>query len=211
MSELLDIYDEHNCYLDVKERAAVHRDGDWHRVFHCWVVRRDGRGSDWLLLQRRGAHKPTFPLHLAVTVGGHYQAGESVEDGLREVREELGVDLPFNVLIPCGRRSLVARWQGLIDREVADTFLYVSQRPLTEYPVMAPEVADLVALQVTDGLALFAGERASVSAQTAAGTCTITLADFVPQHEEMYTEAFLLARRVLHGERDLAQKQGSQG
>ena len=211
MSELLDIYDQQNCYLGVKERAAVHRDGDWHRVFHCWVVWRDAQGSDWLLLQRRGAHKPTFPLHLAVTVGGHYQAGESVEDGLREVREELGVDLPFTALIPCGWRSLVAHWQGLIDREVADTFLYVSQRPLTEYPVMAPEVADLVALQVTDGLALFAGEIAEVSAQTAAGTCTISLADFVPQHEELCTEAFLLARRVLNGERDLAQKQGSQG
>ena len=211
MSELLDIYDERNLHLGVKERAAVHRDGDWHRVFHCWVVWRDAQGSDWLLLQRRGAHKPTFPLHLAVTVGGHYRAGETVEDGLREVREELGVDLPFTALIPCGRRSLVARWHGLIDREVADTFVYVSQRPLTDYPVMAPEVADLVALQVTDCLALFAGERASVSAQTATGTCKITLADFVPQHEEMYTEAFLLGRRVLNGERDLALKQEIRG
>ena len=81
--------------------------------------------------------------------------------------------------------------------------MYVSERPLTVYPVMAPEVADLVALKVEDGLTLFAGEMAEVSAQTAAGTCTITLADFVPQHEEMYTEAFLLARRVLNGERDL--------
>ena len=127
MTEMLDIYDELNRYLGVKERASVHRDGDWHRVFHCWVVWRDAQGSDWLLLQRRGAHKPTFPLHLAVTVGGHYQAGESVEDGLREVREELGVYLPFAALIPCGRRNLVARWQGT-HRPRVRRYLRVCQR-----------------------------------------------------------------------------------
>ncbi len=206
MTELLDIYDGNNQHLGVKERATVHRDGDWHRVFHCWVVRRDEQGVDWLLLQRRGAHKPTFPLHLDVTVGGHYQAGEVVQDGLREMREELGVTLPFSALIPCGRRKVQARWQGLIDHEIADTFVYVSERPLAEYPVMAPEVEDLVAVTLDDGLALFGGEQMSVPAQSASGSCAITLADFVPSRDGFFEEAFRLARRALNGERDLAQK-----
>lgn len=206
MSELLDIYDENHRHLGVKARAAVHRDGDWHRVFHCWVLWRDGQGGDWLLLQRRGAHKEIFPLHLAVTVGGHYQAGESVQDGLRELREELGVTLPFEALVPCGTRSLVVRWRGLVDREFADTFFLVSERPLMEYPVMRPEVADLLALKLEDALTLVAGEQADVSAQSAAGQCRVALSDLVPLPPASYAEVFLLARRVLDGERELVMR-----
>lgn len=202
MGEMLDIYDIDGRHVGVRERAAVHQDGDWHRVFHCWVARRDDRGRDWLLFQRRGARKPTFPLYLAVTVGGHYRAGESVEDGLRELREELGLELGFDELVPCGRYRIEARWRELVDREIADTFVYVSERPLASYPVMRPEVADLVAVPVAAGLALFAGQRGRVQAYASDGPCAITLADFVPHHEEQFTNALQLARLVLNGERN---------
>jgi len=201
MREVLDIYDEKGRHIGVKERGAVHRDGDWHRVFHCWVVRRDANGRDHALFQRRGAHKATFPLFLGVSVGGHYSVGETPGDGLREMREELGFAPPFAALVPCGQRRIDARWNGLVDREIADTFLYVSERPLTCYPVMQPEVADLVVVPVNEGLELFAGRRRILEAQTPSGPSVIALKDFVPRHETMFTDALRLARRVLNGER----------
>ena len=102
----------------------------------------------------------------------------------------------------------MARWHGLIDRELADTFVYVSAASAhMRYPVMTPEVADLVAAAEFQMVWRYLpASGLSVSAQTATGTCKITLADFMPQHEEMYTEAFLLARRVLNGERDLVRQ-----
>lgn len=203
MPEMLDIYDEGGRHIGVKERGAVHRDGDWHRVFHCWVVWRDESGRDLVLFQRRGAQKATFPLYLAVSVGGHYSAGETAVDGLREMREELGFAPPFAALVPCGQRRIDARWMGLIDREIADTFVYVSERPLTGYPVMRPEIADLVAVPVNEGLELFAGRRSTIEARTPAGACVVAPSDFVPRHEGMYAEALLLARRVLNEERDV--------
>ena len=206
MQEFLDIYDEAGRHVGVKERGAVHRDGDWHRVFHCWVVRRDADGRDRLLFQRRGARKATFPLFLAVTVGGHYSVGETAGDGLREMREELGFAPPFAALVPCGQRRIDARWSGLIDREIADTFVYVSGRPLAGYPVMQPEVADLVAVPVNEGLELFAGKRRNIEAETPAGPCVVALKDFVPRQEAMYSEALLLARRILNGERIVNQQ-----
>lgn len=203
MPEMLEVYDVRGRHIGVKERGAVHRDGDWHRVFHCWVVWRDECGRDLALFQRRGAQKATFPLYLAVTVGGHYSAGESPEDGLREMREELGFAPPFAALVPCGQRRIEACWNGLVDREIADTFVYVSERPLTRYPVMRPEVADLVAIPVDEGLGLFAGLRTNIEAETPSGPCVVALTDFVPNHEKMYSDALLLARRVLNGERDV--------
>lgn len=41
-----------------KARSLVHRDGDWHRSTHIWVLAGDGR----LLVQKRSSLKDTFPV-----------------------------------------------------------------------------------------------------------------------------------------------------
>src|SRR5436190_247032 len=63
-------------------RGAVHRDGTWHRSFHCWVVRAGPRGPE-LVLQRRAASKDTWPGAWDVSAAGHYRMGEGLEGGLR--------------------------------------------------------------------------------------------------------------------------------
>ena len=35
--EIIDIYTARGEPIGRKSRTLVHRDGDWHRVFHCWV------------------------------------------------------------------------------------------------------------------------------------------------------------------------------
>src|SRR5712692_760392 len=59
-------------------RGAVHRDGTWHRSFHCWVVRSGARGPE-LVLQRRAASKDTWPGAWDVSAAGHYRVGEGLE------------------------------------------------------------------------------------------------------------------------------------
>ncbi|MBA2348095.1 MAG: NUDIX hydrolase, partial [Solirubrobacterales bacterium] len=71
--ERLDVYDELGVHLGVKARGAVHRDGDWHRCVHLWVL-----SGDAVLLQRRGRHKASWPGALDATAAGHVAAGESV-------------------------------------------------------------------------------------------------------------------------------------
>ncbi|HLI50852.1 MAG TPA: NUDIX domain-containing protein, partial [Thermomicrobiaceae bacterium] len=103
----------------VKPRAAVHRDGDWHRAFHCWIGWRDREsGVSKLLVQKRSAGKDTVPNLLDVAVGGHYRAGESLEQVFREIEEELGITVSLDDLIPLGRRRSVGREGGVIDREI---------------------------------------------------------------------------------------------
>ena len=79
---------------EVKERNRVHRDGDWHRSIHAWVVQRDARGDGddvSVLLQRRSPYKDTHPSLLDVSCAGHVNAGDDVYDTtMRELKEELG-------------------------------------------------------------------------------------------------------------------------
>src|SRR5919204_6713689 len=85
--ELFDVYDGAGRPTGrVKRRGDVHRDGDWHRSFHCWVLC-ESEANPALLLQRRGPHKDTWPNRLDSSVGGHFRAGETLDEVLREVEE----------------------------------------------------------------------------------------------------------------------------
>ncbi|MBI5670267.1 MAG: NUDIX domain-containing protein [Chloroflexi bacterium] len=204
--ENLDIYDENLTWLGTKERGAVHRDGDWHRVFQCWVIFRDAQGRDWIVMQRRGAEKDFFPNLLDVSAAGHYAAGETMRDGVREIEEELGIRVTFDDLIPVGRRVGIARQGALIDHEIADVFLYVCDKPLREYDYQREEVAGLVAFDVDEGLALFARERDTLEAQAVGlgqDAVTLTRADFVPTKDAYVYKILVLAKRCLNGEKHL--------
>ncbi len=124
--ELLDVYDDVGVHVGTKPRSAVHRDGDWHRCVHLWVV-----SGDAVLLQRRGADKASWPGALDATAAGHVGAGESVEEGgAREIAEELGRSFAPGELVPLGVRAIVDRSGGLANREFQHVLLARDDRPL---------------------------------------------------------------------------------
>ncbi|GBD15435.1 Isopentenyl-diphosphate Delta-isomerase [bacterium HR26] len=153
----------------VKPRHAVHRDGDWHGAFHVWIAWRDRGGSPFVLLQRRSRWKDTMAGMVDVSVGGHYRAGEQPGSRLgrgeparsavlRELREELGLAVRAETLVPVGRRWMERAGPGWIDREVQDIYAL----PLTAAPDgLAPDAAEVEALlivELPDLRALVAGE-----------------------------------------------------
>ncbi len=205
--EMLDIYDDSLRHLGAKERGLVHLDGDWHRSFHCWLVSPVHRT---VLVQRRSAAKATYPGALDTSVAGHYRAGEGVREGCRESEEELGLTLEPDRLIPLGRSVDAGRHGYLIDREVADVFLYVTDvRPDALTPDPA-EVAEVLEVPVAGALALFTGERATCAASAwtpgagAPRSATIRPEEFTGHHDRYYSRLFLQAQRVAVGLRPLA-------
>ena len=206
MTELLDIYDENGNHLGIKERRAVHLDGDWHRVFHCWVVYRDQDGVGHVVAQKRSSLKDTAPNLIYVTAAGHYLAGETIKDGIREIEEELGIGASFDDLISVGRRVDIARHGQLIDHEISDVFLLVHNRPIQEYKLQVEEVAGIVSFRVDEGIELFAGERSTLTAEAVGlGRPRIELqpSDFVPRVDAYVYKILLLVRRYFLGDRQL--------
>ncbi len=207
MAEALDIYDEQMNHIGVKERSAVHRDGDWHRVFHCWIAYRDSAGKDFMVMQRRGPNQETYPNFLDITAAGHYQAGETIEDGIREVEEELGIHVRFDALIPLGIRIGVGRYKDIIDHQFEHVFLLIHDEDIADYQYLKSEVAGLVALPVDEALELFAGERGELQARAVGfyeGDLTLTLSDFITNIDRYTYRMLILAKRALNGEKYLA-------
>jgi isopentenyldiphosphate isomerase len=185
-SELIDTFDEMGRHLGVADRRTVHSEGLWHQVFHLLVVaRRDERTV--VVLQRRAASKAAFPGLLDLSATGHLAAGESPLDGLRELREELGIDVARDHLVPLGVRRIVDETPEGVNRELAHVFLVHDDRRLTAYRPDPAEVDAVVELDVEEGMDLLAGQRESVRCPIVAhdadgvGELVVTVGSLVPE------------------------------
>lgn len=141
-TEMLEVYDaEGNPTGVAKTRAQIHRDGDWHLAFFCWIVTPDGR----VLLQKRAATKDVWPGRWDASAAGHVRFGEGLAGALREIEEELGVAPPaMSEIDYLGRFSTVSEHDnGIVCREHQDTFRWCTDRELAEYRP-GPEVASLL-------------------------------------------------------------------
>jgi isopentenyldiphosphate isomerase len=204
-TELFDLCDEVGRPLGAtKPRADVHRDGDWHRSLHVWVVL-EGAG---VLLQRRSLRKDTHPDKVDVAVAGHLRAGESVEDALRESEEEIGLPLAMRDLVRLGVRRHVGRpREGLLDREIQEVFLARSAVPLEGLRPDPAEVSGLLTVPVTDLRALVGGEAPQVNARgmTLTGGVhegVLRPTDLLPHSDGYFVKALgSIAERLVSGER----------
>ena len=195
----------------VKPRAEVHRDGDWHRAIHVWVAGVDEGGAPFLVVQRRSPRKDTWPDLVDATVGGHYRAGESLADTLREVKEEIGIVPDSDHLRALGVRVCANEAQpGIIDREIQDLLLLRDDRPLEDFRPNPAELASLVRFPLESLVPFLAGEMSEICGEAIvpgadrAELITARLDDFIPTVDHYFLRIAIAARQVLRGERYVA-------
>ena len=170
--ELLEVYDAAGRPTGrAKARGAVHRDGDWHLAFFCWVARPGPNGPE-VLLQHRSLAKDVWPGRFDASAAGHVRFGETLEQATREVREELGITVELHDLVPLDRHRQEHRHSnGLIDREHHALHLLVAGPPAADYAPNPAEVLGLAWVRAADLLALVEGEQAAIESRyVAAGT-----------------------------------------
>lgn len=209
--ELVDVYDDSLKKVGVAMREEAHRKGYWHLNLHCWIVTKRKGGA--VIFQVRSEDKPTFPGLLDSTVGGHYRAGEQLKDVAREIKEEIGVAPDVKKFVPLGSRVDVAGYDGLSKREIAEVFFIRDDRPLRAFKVDPLEVRALVEVRIWDGLRLFSGRSKKIKAAGVewdkAGKATetkleVTKRSFVPKMDSYYMTLFIMAMRLLKGDRYLS-------
>jgi isopentenyldiphosphate isomerase len=130
----------------IKAKPDVHRDGDWHRAAHVWLVTPDAR----VLLQRRAAMKENWPDLWDVSVAGHISAGESAIDAaIREAHEELGLVLAAGDLTHLG----TLRWHAVlndgayIENEFHEVFVATMDLDVDALVLDPTEVAEVALVQ----------------------------------------------------------------
>jgi isopentenyldiphosphate isomerase len=213
--EPLDVYNACGEALGrTKPRHAVHRDGDWHRTFHCWVIYTDTTGQDMVVFQQRSAAVELWPEKLDITAAGHYRAGEGIEGGIREIEEELGLGTTVDQLLYAGIRVNVDEFQpGMRNHEFQEVYFLINDQALTAYRPQIEEVAGLAAIPIPFILKLFAREISQItvsgiswessgspSPSLLPSEMTYSLADVIPSLDQYYQRVALTAQRILRGE-----------
>ncbi|WP_349408521.1 NUDIX hydrolase [Pseudalkalibacillus sp. SCS-8] len=156
--ERLRIFDEHKNDIGVASRSEVHRKGYWHEAFHCWFVKNE-EGTNYIYLQLRSKNKKDYPDLLDITAAGHLLASETVEDGVREIKEEIGIVVEFSDLISLGVTDYCVTREDLIDKEFANVFLYKSENNFEDFTLQVEEVSGIVRARFSDFAQLWYGER----------------------------------------------------
>ncbi|MBT8209888.1 MAG: NUDIX domain-containing protein [Eudoraea sp.] len=148
MEEYVDILDDKGQRTGkVVTKREAHKSGLFHPTVQIWFFTQDGR----ILLQQRGENKETFPLLWDVSVAGHISAGEEILDAaLREIKEEIGLEINADQLIPLGQfKSVQKHREDLIDKEFHNTFLCQLEVPISELRKQDSEVMAIKLLPLT--------------------------------------------------------------
>jgi isopentenyldiphosphate isomerase len=191
--ELLDIYDQKMNHIGVVERKEVHQKGYWHKAFHCWFYQIE-EGALYVLFQKRKEDKDTHPNLLDITAAGHLTAGERVEDGIREVEEELGVKVQLNELESMDVINASYQGETFIDNEFCYTFFYHFTDPLSTIVPDYSEVSGIYKIPFESLKDLFDGALKSLNItgyeymnqQLVSNNVEVKYKDFVPHPPEYY-------------------------
>jgi isopentenyldiphosphate isomerase len=201
VDELIDILDEAGRPTgEVVLKSEAHRLGLWHRCFHCWICGSDAEGS-YLLLQRRAATKDTWPGYLDITAAGHLSAGEETLDGLREVEEELGLQVGPDRLVPLGTRKIEQQIPQGWDREFHEVFLIADNTSPDSLRLQKEEVEAVYRLGLDDVEALYKTGTAPAReyAQATASKTQLRFEELVPQDEGYLAQITNAAHQLLSG------------
>lgn len=140
--EYFDLLDENgNKTGKIKLRTEVHRDGDWHKAVHIWIINNKGD----VLLQRRCATKDSNPNMLDISSAGHLSAGDdSLTGAIRELKEELNLDVSKEELqfIKTLKRS--SKYTStFINNEFDDLYILRTDKTLNDMEFQEDEISEI--------------------------------------------------------------------
>ncbi|MCI9234099.1 MAG: NUDIX domain-containing protein [Bacilli bacterium] len=141
--EYFDLLDENgNMTGVIKERSLVHKDGDWHKAVHIWIINEKGE----ILLQRRCATKDSDPNMLDISCAGHLSSGDSsLEGALRELKEELNLVVSSDELKFI--KTLQRSWKnnfGFIDNEYDDLYVLKIDKTIENMVFQKEEISEII-------------------------------------------------------------------
>ena len=128
-----------------RERALA--EGIPHRTAHVWIVRRKNDKVQ-ILLQKRCENKDSFPGCYDISSAGHIPAGVGyIDSAIRELKEELGVDIRPEALVYCGVKNIVFdsvfHDKEFHDKQISKVFMLWLDLEEDEFTIQQEEIEEV--------------------------------------------------------------------
>lgn len=124
------LVDADDNILGYDDKAACHRgDGKLHRAFSVFIFNSAGE----VLMQKRSALKPLWPLYWSNSVCSHPRKGEADMDAAhRRLKEEIAIDAPLQFLF---KFQYQARYKDVgSENELCSVYIGRSDQTITANP-----------------------------------------------------------------------------
>lgn len=158
--ELIKIFDANLQELGIVDKKTAHINGDWHQTFHCWIVNKKNKE---ILFQLRSKHKKTYPNLLDTSAAGHLIEFENIMDGVREIQEELNIQIKDSDIYNLGFRVEVDDSEnGEKNREYQAVHIANVDKDFATIIPDGIEVSGLFWCKIEDALSLFTGAKNNV-------------------------------------------------
>ena len=126
----------------IKRREDVHRDGDWHRGVHVWII----NSNNELLIQKRSENCDSCSGLWDISSAGHVLAGDnSISTAIREVQEELGLKLErdnFEYLF-CVKTKAKQKKGKFVNNEIDNIYLVEYNLNISELQLQEEELSEV--------------------------------------------------------------------
>lgn len=207
--EMLDIFDENHNYLGTCEKKEVHRRGLWHQVFACLFI--DSELNKVYLQYKSGGHNDVAHLNkIDISVGGHLSAGETIEDGIREIQEESGLIVDYKDLIPVGMRLIDKTInENYIIREFSYLHILDTKYDLNSLKSQDGEVLYFIEFDIDELIKYFTSNQEDIKGMTPEGEKTFNRNEFIQAYigdDRLYLRYLLLAKQVINKEQNISWK-----
>jgi len=205
--ELIDIFDDNLNFISQAMKSEAHNNGWWHKVFFCWLIRRtkDGRRKIWL--QLRNKRKLIGGGLLDASSAGHFASGENLQQALcREVKEELGLDLPFDNIIQFGITKRLSGNKAIKNAEIVHRCYAQTSATLSELCLQKNELDGIFEMDLEDAIALFNDDVPKITVTGLAigennayipTIRQVSIADFMDYGKNTYRDFFINLQNML--------------
>lgn len=138
--ELLDVVDENNNLTGIQEnKDIIHEKGLLHREIAVFIQNEKGE----FLIQKRSANKKQAPNKWCLTTG-HVELGEEYDEAaIREAKEELGIEIKEEDLIPLGIFKQSVKSGKAINNSFMKYYFYKTNKKIEDYTIQLEELSEI--------------------------------------------------------------------
>ncbi|PHR71841.1 MAG: NUDIX hydrolase [Lutibacter sp.] len=146
--EFIDILNNDLTVLKTCLKTEVHTYGHLHASVHIWFYTNDCK----LLIQKRSSNKIAFPNLWDVSVAGHISTGEtSITGAIREVKEEIGLDITANELLKIGSfKEQFQHKDDFTDNEIHHIYLCKLTKDINLLKIQKEEVSQIKLIPIDE-------------------------------------------------------------